>query len=108
MSRQGILENWDVFLEWVKTGCVVQFRSDSMASWRPTVHNDPLWSEYVEYRKKPAEPVVIERWLNVYSNGEVQHLTKEMADHNAMTDHKAMEGRIACVKLTGSYIPGED
>ena len=47
------------------------------------------------------EPVQVVHWVNVYPDHEVTHLSEKIANMNAGVS------RIACVKLTGEYMPGE-
>lgn len=50
-----------------------------------------------------VEPVTIEQWVNVYSRGPSGHAYSSKAE----ADSNQGGGRIACVKLTGQYVPGD-
>ena len=58
------------------------------------------------YRPKKVEPVEIVRYVNVYHTSETIK-TAFLHNSRADADRYSSGGRIACVKLTVTYVPGQ-
>ncbi len=97
MNREGIKKHRVVFDAWLD-GAEVEYQG-SDGRWHLS-HAGPNWCSTIEYRVKP-EPETREVWANVFPECEITYHSKFTADACAG------ESRVACVKTTITFTPGE-